>query len=142
MHRLVQAVIGNRMSLEDKAAMFSIALDLVDDCFPKNEPFVAEWETCILLLPHVNRLNTHYHSGNVGLQLPVLLKLGQLLERGAWYFGAPPCENKIMRSRVTGISKNVGNPNRHQRFSSILRRSLSMEKLWSHRIIHYRAAGK
>ncbi len=51
-HRLVQAVIRDRLSLEDRKKWASVAVSLVAEAFPPDPSEPNTWPACAVLLPH------------------------------------------------------------------------------------------
>ncbi|KAK0701436.1 hypothetical protein B0T21DRAFT_353699 [Apiosordaria backusii] len=87
MHRLLQAAILHRSSLEDTINSFEMAVGLIDESFPdydESDRLLDSWPKCKDVLPHVVRLSELY-SGSVLYPMSTYLVLGQLLKRAAWY---------------------------------------------------------
>ncbi|KAH6650348.1 P-loop containing nucleoside triphosphate hydrolase protein [Chaetomium tenue] len=88
MHRLIQATILQRLGQAERLDVFSLALDSVEEFFPKydnNDRLMHAWKRCGEALPHVQRLLQLFSSPPVILSIQAQLTFGQLLERASWY---------------------------------------------------------
>ncbi|KAF5659417.1 tetratricopeptide repeat-containing protein [Fusarium circinatum] len=86
-HSLLQQTVLQDLDRDQHMCIFRSVLDIIDDTFPyydDSDRLVTSWPQCKQVLPHVLRLSVLCSS--VGSYEPaVLLKLGDLLERAAWY---------------------------------------------------------
>ncbi|KAM0259455.1 hypothetical protein ACHAPA_010732 [Fusarium lateritium] len=87
MHRLLQQTIIQRLDQAQRTDLFRSALEIIDDGFPDyddSDRLVTSWLQCKHVLPHVTRLSTLCTHPEL-IEPDTLLKLGELLERAAWY---------------------------------------------------------
>lgn len=79
-HRLVQAVVRDRLNDESKKKWASTAVELVNAAFSFNSDDMRNWPVCAQLLPHA--LAATGHAATLGVKLEVV---GRLLNQAGLY---------------------------------------------------------
>ncbi|GAW26930.1 putative pfs domain-containing protein [Rosellinia necatrix] len=88
MHRLIQAMVIQSMSTEDRRITFKLTLTLLDAAIPLQENWeqqTGNWDQFGRALPHIQRLESLRRELNIELSPALAHQLGSVLERTGWY---------------------------------------------------------
>lgn len=108
-HRLLQQTVLQDLDQKQHIRIFRSVLEIIDETFPDyddSDRLVTSWPQCKQVLPHVLRLSILCSpAGSYGPA--VLLKLGELLERAAWYLQERGAREEAARllERALNIAK-------------------------------------
>jgi len=106
-HRLVQAVVRDRLDEDDKKDWAKIALNLVNEVFPYESGDVRTWPLCLLLMPHALVAAAHAEVLQVatGETIYILNQIGTYL-RGRADFK----EAKVLYTRALHLAEQEYGP--------------------------------
>ena len=106
-HRLVQAVVRDRLDEDDKKDWAKIALNLVNEVFPYESDDVRTWPLCSILIPHALVAAAHAEVLKVapGETYYILNQIGTYL-RGRADFK----EAKVLYTRALHLAEQVYGP--------------------------------
>jgi hypothetical protein len=102
-HRLVQAVIRDRLSEDERTKWAEAAVNIVNNVFPENSDDVRNWPACIPLLPHALTAAEHAETHQVALE-----STGRLLNQSGVFLRsrAQFAEAKKMHERALSIDES------------------------------------
>jgi len=97
-HRLVQAVIQDRMALEEQKRFVEAAVTLIADVFPHDADDVRSWPQCQIWLSHAQATTLYAECYEVGWQSVSLLfnQMGVYLMSRAAYSDAEPLYQRAL----------------------------------------------
>ena len=106
-HRLVQAVTGNRLAEDEQRTWANAALKIVDKAFPEDGLDVRTWSECSRLLPHALTIFAHVDKYELEGE-----NLGRLLDLcGVYQFGrALFREAKELFERALAVGEAIYGP--------------------------------
>jgi len=106
-HRLVQAVIRDRLAENEKKKWAEAAVNIVNNGFPGNSDDVRNWPACVPLLPHALVAAEHAETHQVALESTgrLLNESGLFLESRAQF-----TEAKKIYERALAIGEAVYGP--------------------------------
>jgi len=107
-HRLVQAMVRDRLSEEDKKTWAEVTGRLVNQAFPAQTDDVRTWPVCSLLLPHALAIVQHAEELKVGQKA-----IGRILNQSGLYLQgrAQFLEAKDLYERALKIGEAAYGPN-------------------------------